>query len=151
MAIPHGLSRKLHEIFGIEAADAMADWMNGIEGGQDELRGDLGEMRHEMRREFASVREEMRAQSSSLREEMHTLNTALREEMHEQNAALREEMHEQNAVLRDEMRAGFAAMRQEMAALRTEIAVSKVDVLKWAIGSWIGSLALITALIRFAR
>jgi hypothetical protein len=53
------------------------------------------------------------------------------------------------------MRVGLATLQHEIAkesaALRTEIATSKVDILKWAIGSWIASLALIAALFHFGR
>jgi len=147
MAIPHQLSRKLHDIFGIEAADAMADWMNGIDGGQSELGADMAELRHEMGVGFAKIDArftDIGAQIAAMRHEQHAESTALRHELHAEFAAFREET-----------RVGLATLQHEIAnqsaALRTEIATSKVDTLKWAIGSWIASLALIAALIHVGR
>lgn len=114
MAIPHKLSLKLHEILGTEASQAMADWMNGIEGGQSELRADMAELRHAMDVQLAQLREEMRVGFSELRQEM---------------------------------RAGFAAIDARFAATDAKLAETKVDmkvdIMKWAFGFWIASLAML--------
>ena len=60
MAAPHKFTRKLHEVIGAEAADAMVDWMNRTDEHFGELHADIAELRQEMNVKFADVREEMR-------------------------------------------------------------------------------------------
>ncbi|MGH7676995.1 MAG: hypothetical protein ACRENU_00930 [Gemmatimonadaceae bacterium] len=55
MSAPHKFLRKLHDVIGVEATDAMADWMNRTDEKFDELRADLAELRHEMNTRFAAV------------------------------------------------------------------------------------------------
>src|ERR1043166_4543928 len=38
MAIGSRLSRKIHEVLGTEAAEAMVDWMQRVDAGRSELR-----------------------------------------------------------------------------------------------------------------
>jgi hypothetical protein len=54
-AAPHRFLRKLHDVIGAEATDAMADWMNRTDEKFDELHADLAELRHEMNVKFADV------------------------------------------------------------------------------------------------
>jgi hypothetical protein len=60
VAAPHKFTRKLHEVLGNEAADAMVDWMNRTDEHFGELHADIAELRQEMNVKFADVREEMR-------------------------------------------------------------------------------------------
>jgi hypothetical protein len=60
MGAPHKFLRKLHDVIGVEATDAMAEWMNRTDEKSDELRADLAEVRQEMNSGFADVRQEMR-------------------------------------------------------------------------------------------
>jgi hypothetical protein len=55
MAAPHKFLRKLHDVIGAEATDAMAEWMSHTEEKLDELRADVAELRHEMNRRFAET------------------------------------------------------------------------------------------------
>jgi hypothetical protein len=55
MAAPHKFLRKLHDVIGAEATDAMAEWMNRTDEKLGELRADIAELRHEMNVRFASV------------------------------------------------------------------------------------------------
>src|SRR5207247_4031591 len=60
MSIPPKLARKLHEVFGDEGTEVMADWMNQQTDSIAEVRADIAELRQETRVEFAELREEMR-------------------------------------------------------------------------------------------
>jgi predicted nucleic acid-binding Zn-ribbon protein len=60
MGAPHKFLRKLHEVFGAEATDAMAEWMNRTDDKFDELRADIAELRQEMNVNITEIREEMR-------------------------------------------------------------------------------------------
>ena len=53
MSTPHKFLRKLNEIIGAEATDAMAEWMNRADEKFDELTADIAELRHEMQVGFA--------------------------------------------------------------------------------------------------
>ena len=55
MGAPHKFLRKLNDIIGAEATDAMAEWMNRTDEKFDELRADIAELRHEMRVTFAKA------------------------------------------------------------------------------------------------
>ena len=55
MGAPHRFLRKLHDVIGAEATDAMGEWMNRTEEKLDELRADLAELRHEMNTGFAKI------------------------------------------------------------------------------------------------
>ena len=70
MPTPHRLSRKLNEILGPEAADAMVDWMNQADGNIADLRRDMAEFRQEVRADFAELRQEVHAEFARVREEM---------------------------------------------------------------------------------
>lgn len=51
MPISLHLSRKFQETLGLEAADYLVSWMEGM----DAIRGDIGELRHEMQLDSARV------------------------------------------------------------------------------------------------
>ena len=55
MAAPHRFLRKLHDVIGAEATDAMAEWMNGTDEKLDELRADIAELRQEMDAKISNV------------------------------------------------------------------------------------------------
>jgi len=61
MPAPYKFSRKLHEVIGNEAAEAMVDWMNQTDDKLDALRHELSEFRQTMRADFAELRQEMNA------------------------------------------------------------------------------------------
>lgn len=56
MPISLHLSRKFQETLGLEAADYLVSWMEGM----DAIRGDIGELRHEM----GELRHEMQLDSA---------------------------------------------------------------------------------------
>jgi hypothetical protein len=59
MQTPHKLSRKLNEVLGNEAADAMVDWLNETDSQIGQLRQELAVFRAEVRADFAELRQEM--------------------------------------------------------------------------------------------
>ena len=59
MSAPHKFLRKLNEIIGAEATDAMAEWMNRADERFDELTADIAELRQEMNAKLSDVRQEM--------------------------------------------------------------------------------------------
>ena len=59
MPAPHKFSRKLHEVIGDEAAEAMVEWMNHTDDKLDELKYELGELRQTVRADIAELRQEM--------------------------------------------------------------------------------------------
>ena len=59
MPAPHKFSRKLHEVIGAEAAEAMVEWMNRTDDKLDEVKHELGELRQTVRADIAELRQEM--------------------------------------------------------------------------------------------
>ena|SRR5919201_5595405 len=59
MPAPHKFSRKLHEVIGDEAAEAMVEWMNHTDDKHDELKYELAEFRQTVRADIAELRQEM--------------------------------------------------------------------------------------------
>ena len=59
MPTPHRLSRKLNEVLGNEAADAMIDWLNESDTRYGELRQEIALFRQEVRADFAELRQEI--------------------------------------------------------------------------------------------
>jgi hypothetical protein len=55
MPAPHKFSRKLHELFGDEAAETMVEWMSQTDEHFRELHADMAELRHEISAKFAGV------------------------------------------------------------------------------------------------
>ena len=70
MATPRLVSKKLREMLGMEAADTMVEWLDGVETHSDalgrELRGEIAAVRQEM----AALRQDMATGFSELRAEM---------------------------------------------------------------------------------
>lgn len=66
MPAPYKFSRKLHEVIGSEAAEAMVDWMNQTDDKLDALRRDVSEFRQTMRADFAELRQEMNAKFAAM-------------------------------------------------------------------------------------
>src|SRR5687767_11769525 len=72
MPAPNKVTRKFNEALGSEAADAMVDWMNGVEESTRELRADIAELRQETNVRFAELRSEMSSRFAELGEEMRS-------------------------------------------------------------------------------
>ncbi|MGH7679118.1 MAG: hypothetical protein ACRENU_11670 [Gemmatimonadaceae bacterium] len=66
MPAPHKFSRKLHEVIGDEAAEAMVDWMNTTDERFDRLDRGLAEFRQTVRADFAELRQEMNARFAQM-------------------------------------------------------------------------------------
>lgn len=66
MPAPYKFSRKLHEVIGSEAAEAMVDWMNQTDDKLDALRHEVSEFRQTMRADFAELRQEMNAKFAAI-------------------------------------------------------------------------------------
>ena len=119
MTIAAKLSRTLYETFGDESAEAMIDWMQGIETHRSELRelNDLAFSRFDAR-------------------------------LLEHGDGLRREMHTEIAALRTEVHADIGTLRADIAGLRKEIGDRYGDLLKWSFTFWIGStVSLVLALL----
>ena len=68
MATPRPVSKKLREMLGMEAAETMVEWLDGLETHNDDLRrelhGEIAALRQEMaatRADIVALRAEMRA------------------------------------------------------------------------------------------
>jgi hypothetical protein len=65
MATPRSVSKKLRDMLGMEAAETMVDWLDGLETHNDalgrELHGEIAALRQEMAVGFSELRAEMRA------------------------------------------------------------------------------------------
>lgn len=70
MATPRPVSKKFREMLGMEAADTMVEWLDGLETNHDALgqepRGEIMAVRQEM----AALRQDMATAFSELRAEM---------------------------------------------------------------------------------
>jgi hypothetical protein len=141
MPTPHRLSRRLNEILGPGAADAMVDWMNQADGNISDFRRELSEFRQETRADFAEVRQEVHAEFARLREEMTTGLSSVRADMTTGLSSTREEM-----------RVGFARVDAQFAAMDTAAAKRHADFLKWMVAFWLVSLTtLVGSIAAFAR
>src|SRR2546423_5280712 len=118
MPAPHKFTRKLHEVLGNEAAEAMADWMNHADENSAETRRDIADFRQTVRADFAELRQEMNTKFADLREEMNT----------------------KFADVREEMRVGFARVEGRFAAAESAAAQRHADFMKWTMGFWAVSL-----------
>jgi hypothetical protein len=134
MPAPNKVARKLNESLGVEAGDAMVDWMNGVEENTRELRADIAELQHQTKVEFAQLRQDM---NSGLAEARQDMNTGF-------------------ATVRQDMNTGFAAVRQEMrvgfANVEATAAKRHADFMKWTLGFWVLSLVtLVGAIVGLAQ
>lgn len=139
MPIPPKLSRKLHEILGNEAADAMADWMNQIDGTHSALRADIAELRHEMDVRFATLEARMDGRFASQDAKI---------------TALTEEMRVGFANMDAKISLGFANMDAKLsvgfANADAKLSQRNFELMKWAFGFWIGSLAMVSGAMALA-
>ena len=124
MPVPPKLSRKFHEIFGSEAADAMAEWMDQMEETTAELRADIAELRHEMQVGFARV--------DARFAQMDVRFAGLEGLFDRLEATMETRMLELKTVVEGSER---------------KLSETKYDILKWAIGFWLASLGLMTAML----
>jgi phosphoglycerate-specific signal transduction histidine kinase len=147
MAAPNRLTRKLNEILGPEATDAMTDWMNRSDENTADLRREIGEFRQEVRADFAEFRQEVHAEFARVRQEMTTEFAAIRQEMTTEFAAVRQEMTTDSA----EMRVGFSRIDARLAEADKAAAQRQTEFLRWTVGFWLVSLAtLIGSIAAFA-
>jgi ABC-type phosphate transport system auxiliary subunit len=142
MVVTAKLSRKFYERFGDDLTNELVEWMNQVDATyRAELRdlfeahfgrfnATLGELRAELRAEF---RGEIGALQSDLRGGIGALQSDLR-------GALGE--------LRQELVAQRGDLGREIAGVRTEIAASRAESLRWNILLWIGALGTVVAVLK---
>jgi hypothetical protein len=128
MSIPPKLSRKLHEVFGNEGADVMADWMNHQDEGNAEVRADMAEFRQETRIEFAELREEMRVGFAEMTATMEKRFAAV----------------DVKFAMID---ARFAATDAKIDAFDGKLAQRNFELMKWAFGFWLASLTMLAGVL----
>ena len=145
MPIPAKLSRKIHETFGDEAAEAMVDWMEQADARRAELRelNELSTARFEsrLREGITTLRMETQADIAELRQEMHTEFADVRQEMHAGFARCDTQMAE--------LRGALGEFRQEMRANLAEfdakVAHRFAALMKWSFVFWVGSAVTLVA------
>jgi hypothetical protein len=153
--MPREVSKKLREILGTEAAETMVDWMDQRERHYEELRQETRADIAEVRQETNALRQETRVEFAGVRLEI----VQLREETRVEFAKIRQEIAAESAKVRQaisdvrgDLRAGFAVMDARFAQLEAKFGDWKAEVLKWAMGFWVGSLlAIVAALITLSR
>jgi hypothetical protein len=120
MAVSNRLSRKLHEVFGTEAAQAMVDWMQRVDRGRTELRelNDLSYARFEAKLE-AKVNQAI----AEVRAEMKSLKIEL------------------------ELKIDATASKLE-SKMDVTLARHRADLIKWAFVFWVTALVAILAVAR---
>jgi hypothetical protein len=80
------------------------------------------------------------------------VNTARFEtEMHQIEASLKHEMHQMDASLRHEMHQIESSLKQEVQAVRTAIAETKFEMLRWLFIFWAGQVAATVSVIKLLR
>jgi hypothetical protein len=152
MPAPNRLTRKLNEILGTDAGDAMADWMNRADESAGELRREIDGFRQEVRADFAELRQEMHAEFARVRQEMTEGLGSVRSQMAEGLGSVRSEMTEglavasrETAEVREEVRVGLANLEKTMAQRHAEF-------LRWMVGFWLLSLVtLVGSVVALAR
>lgn len=118
MAAPR-LPERLVEALGSDAED-FVNWMESIDTNLRELKGDVGELRHEM----TVFKLELRAEMAEFRLAIQTQNDQSQLRL--------------NATIGD--------FRDTMAALDKRIAQTKSDLLLWSFVFWVGAVGAIATL-----
>lgn len=141
MPIANKLSRKLQEVFGTEAADAMVDWMQGVEGGRAELRelNDLSFARFDARLSQRMAEVELRLDRKFTRL-ISDLDAKVDRTAAELNAKIDAVHAEMNARF-DTVIATINAQSEAIEArLDATLAANRAELFRWAAMFWIGSL-----------
>jgi hypothetical protein len=128
------LLKRLQETLGEEATRDLVTWIDqGWEYQIAQLRelADLHYSRFDAR----------------LEQRLAEVRAALRTEMAQGLAAVRQDMAQGLAALRAEMAQGDAALRAEIAALRTDMAAQRADLIKWMFIFWAGTVIPIAGLV----
>jgi hypothetical protein len=125
MPAPHQFSRKLHEVIGDEAAEAMVDWMNRTDENFDGIRREAAEFRQTVRADFAELRQEMNTKLADIREEMRVGFAKLDAKFEARFAGVDSK---------------FASMDSKFAALEAAAEKRHADFMKWTMGFWAVSL-----------
>lgn len=148
MPAPNRLTRKLNEILGSDAGDAMADWMNRADESAHELHGELHGFRQEVRADFAELRQEMHAEFARVRQEMNDGLSSVRQDMNDGLASVRRDLTDGLAIAHRET----AEVRIGLANLEKASAQRHAEFLRWMIGFWLLSLVtLIGSMVALAR
>jgi len=137
MPIAARLTRKLHEVFGQEAAEAMVDWMQRVDSSRDDLRelNDLSFARFDARlgERIAETEARLDVKIAQLDAKLDAKLGALDAKLDGRVEALSASVDARIAELRLEMHSGFARMETLMER-------HKVELTRWALGFWLASL-----------
>lgn len=130
------------ERFGRLLAEEMGKLRLDMAQGDAALRQEIVETRGMLGREIAQGDAALRQEIAAVRQDMAQGDAALRQEIVETRAVLRQEIAQGDTALRLELRQGLAAVREE-------IATTRVELLKWSFLFWIGQVAAMAALLSF--
>ncbi|RJE85354.1 CCDC90 family protein [Paracoccus onubensis] len=117
-----------------------------------DLQQEISELRSGLLQDFSNFKIEIQQDFSVFRSEMQQENAAFRSEMQQENAAFRNELQQGNAAFRNELRQESSALRselhQEIAAVRADMRDMENRLVIKMGGMIVGSLAILTALMR---
>lgn len=128
MPVTAKLSRKFYEQFGDDLTNELVNWMNQVDAGyRTEFRElfDVNFARFEAR----------------LQQGLGELRADLRGELHDDIGSLKQALTTQRSEL-------LQAMAELKGELRTEIAASRAETMRWNVILWIGTVGTMIALVK---
>ncbi|HEY4216754.1 MAG TPA: hypothetical protein VGM67_06425 [Gemmatimonadaceae bacterium] len=163
MPIATKLSRKLQEVFGTEAGDAMVDWMRDLEGGRAELRdlNDLSFARFDSRlgERIAELDAKLDLATARLDAKIDGVESRLDAKIDAVESRLDAKIDRVAAELNAKIDAVEARLSAQIAvaSAQTEatLARHRAELFRWAAMFWIGSLVTMAgtmaAVVRLSR
>jgi len=121
MPVTAKLSRKFYERLGEEIANELVDWFNAVDA---TYRNDLREL-NELNFQRFDAKVEQRFAEADAR------------------------LEQRFSAFRAEMERRLGELRGEVGGLRTQVADTRAELLKWMFGFWIATLAPLAGLILF--
>lgn len=139
------LLKRLRETLGEEATSDLVTWVDqGLTYQVAQLR-ELADLHYS--RFDARLEQRLAECGAALRGEMTQGLVALRQEIAQGLAGLRAEIAQDLAAVRAEMAQGDASRRAEIAALRTDMAAQRADLMKWMFIYWAGTVIPVAGLV----
>ena len=151
MPTPKPVSKRLREMLGGEAAEAMIDYLDNLDHRDDlireAVRAGVEPFRAETRSEIATLKAEtgaLRAETAALREETVALHADI--------AELRHHMNAQFAAVDARFVSLESKFDGRFDALRAELAAQHASLMKWMLTFWLASFGgIIAAILSLAR
>lgn len=142
MPVTAKLSRKFYERFGDDLTNELVTWMNAVDATyRTELR-DLFEV------QFGRFNALLEQRVARLDAKVDHRATQLDAKLERRAAEARSELREEMGALRQALGLQRGDVLHGLEQLRTEIASSRVEILRWNFLFWVGTLGTVVALLK---